>query len=80
MKEVSLLTRTAEFVIGSSLDWLGSTRVNEQTYVNVTTYDLADSRSGEVIGQGFVAVRDGWVEINSFSKPSSLRKKIFPKQ
>ncbi len=77
MKEGNPVKIAAEFLLGPSLDRVGSVRANEQTQGNVTCYDLLDRETGQIIGQGFFAVRDGVVGFDAFSETSSLRKKIF---
>ena len=64
-------------LVGPTLDWAGSVRANEQTQGNVTFYDLVDRETGQLIGSGFSAVRDGMAQFDTFFESSSLRKKIF---
>ncbi len=63
-------------VAGPVLDRLGSKKVDIKTAGNVDTFKLLDKSSGEVVGDGISAVRDGFIEMKSFTKPTTLRQRL----
>jgi len=63
-------------IAGPVLDRLGSRRDEIKTEGNVTKFRLLDKSSGGIVGDGISAVRDGFMVMESFTKPTTLRQRL----
>lgn len=66
----------ADNLIGPTLDWLGTTT----TPTSLTSYNIVDRQTDEVIGEGREIAGDGLVYMDTFNQRSTLRNKTFGKK
>ena len=69
------IIRLAESLVGPVLDFIG-TRTKP---TSLTTYDIVDKQTKQIIGEGCEIAGDGLSGMDTYSKPSSLRSRIFGK-
>lgn len=63
-------------VVGSTLDRIGSFKVEEGSVGSATKYGRYDRRTGNKIGEELFIIHDGFAVQSFFYRSSSLRQKL----